>query len=217
MNELGAVIFDMDGVLLDSERLIRSVVMRISAELGHPIPDDVYLACVGRNARDTRRLLEEHISPAYPHVEVERRVDVEIASFLGDAGWPLRPSVMPALEKLVSRGVRRCVATSTARTRAQGRLQSANILHFFEHVSGGDEVSRGKPAPDLFLLAAERLAVPPAACVVIEDSEYGAQAALDAGMRCVMVPDLKTPPDAIRKRIHGVFDDILLAVQSVVI
>jgi len=217
MKPPGAVIFDMDGVLLDSERLIRSQILRISAELGYQIADDVYLACVGRNARDVQQLFEEHVDPAYPYAEVFRRVDAALAHLLGDAGWPLRPSVLPALEMLVSHGVRRCVATSTARTRAQQRLQSARLLHFFEHVSGGDEVSRGKPAPDLFLLAAERLGVPPAACVVIEDSEYGAQGALEAGMRCVMVPDLKTPTDSIRKRVHGVFDDILLAVQSVIV
>lgn len=215
MTSIDAIIFDMDGVLLDSERIIRDVVCCVSSELGYPIPDDIYLMCVGRNARDVRQLLDECISPHFPHEEVYERADVDLQKIVSKGGWPLRPQVRAALDQLSARGIRRCVATSTARIRAHDRLRSADILHYFEHVSGGDEVSRGKPAPDIFLLAAERLAIAPCNCVVIEDSEYGAQAALEAGMRCVMVPDLKTPPETIRNRVDGVFGDILMAVESV--
>ena len=108
-----------------------------------------------------------------------------------------------------------CVATSTAQSSADSRLTSAKIRNYFEHISGGDEVSRGKPAPDIFLLAASRLNLSPEECVVIEDSEYGAQAALEAGMQCLMVPDLKTPPDWIRPLLAGVFDDLVSAADHI--
>jgi len=205
----------MDGVLLDSERLLRDIVLAVSQGFGHTIPDDVYLACVGRNERDTRRILEERVSPHFPHDDVVRLVNERVTALLATNGWPLKPGVVEALEQIVAKGLRLCVATSTAQTLAHGRLVSADIRHYFEHISGGDEVERGKPAPDIFLLAASRLKLPPAACVVIEDSEYGAQAALEAGMQCVMVPDLKTPPDWIRPKLRGVFDDLVGATQHI--
>jgi beta-phosphoglucomutase-like phosphatase (HAD superfamily) len=80
-----------------------------------------------------------------------------------------------------------------------------NLARYFEHISSGDEVSKGKPDPELFLLAASRLAVDPKDCVVIEDSEYGAQAALSAGMSCLIVPDLKIPPEWLIPKVSGVF------------
>ncbi|MFN4895545.1 MAG: HAD family hydrolase [Pseudomonadota bacterium] len=215
MKPLQACIFDMDGVLLDSERFQRDLVISASQELGYDIPNDVYLACVGRNERDTRQIFEERISSTFPHQVVSERVDARIAALIANDGWPLKPGVVGVLENLKAKGLRLCVATSTAKPRAQDRLVSAKIRHFFEHISGGDEVSNGKPAPDLFLLAAGRLKLAPSDCLVIEDSEYGAQAALAAGMGCVMVPDLKTPPDWIRPKLEGVFENLVSAASYI--
>lgn len=215
MKPVQACIFDMDGVLLDSERFLRGIVLSVSQECGHTIPDDVYLECVGRNERDTRRILKERVSPNFPHDDVVRLVSERATALLTTDGWPLKPGVVEALGHIVAKGLRLCVATSTAQTLAHGRLVSANIRHYFEHISGGAEVERGKPSPDIFLLAASRLKLPPAACVVIEDSEYGAQAALEAGMQCVMVPDLKTPPDWIRPRLLGVFENLRTATNHI--
>jgi HAD superfamily hydrolase (TIGR01509 family) len=215
MTRVQACIFDMDGVLLDSERLLRDIVLSVSHEFGHTIPNDVYLACVGRNERDTRRILEERVSPVFPHEDIVRIVNERVTALLTSDGWPLKPGVVAALEQIVAKGLRLCVATSTALPLAHGRLVSADIRHYFEHISGGDEVARGKPAPDIFLLAASRLKLPPANCVVIEDSEYGAQGALEAGMQCMMVPDLKTPPDWIRPKLCGVFDDLISATEHI--
>lgn len=215
-NTTQACIFDMDGVLLDSERFLRDIIISVSEDLGYTISDEVYLACVGTNEHDTRRILEERVSPDFPHEEVGRRVSDQVRSRLASTGWPLKPGIMEALESITSIGIRLCVATSTARPLAEERLQSANIKHYFEHISGGDEVERGKPAPDIFLLAASRLKLPPTSCTVIEDSEYGAQGALEAGMRCIMIPDLKTPPDWLRPQLHGIFDDIQSAAKHIV-
>lgn len=215
MAPVQACIFDMDGVLLDSERFLRDIVISVSEELGYTINDEVYLACVGRNERDVRTILEERVSPNFPHDEVLQQVNARVEALLASDGWPLKPGVVEALQRIVDKDLRLCVATSTAQLLAHERLLSANIRHFFEHISGGDEVPRGKPAPDIFLLAASRLKLPPVNCVVIEDSEYGAQGAIAAGMQCVMVPDLKTPPEWIRPQLRGVFNDLASATSHI--
>jgi HAD superfamily hydrolase (TIGR01509 family) len=205
----------MDGVLIDSEGLIRDLFIAAGAQLGYSISNEVYLMCVGRNTRDSRSIIEDHVCRDFPHEQVREIVDAQLSSRLSKTGWPLKAGVAESLNHIVTSGLRSCVATSTARTRAEQRLESAKIRHYFESITCGDEVPRGKPAPDIFLLAAKRLELPPERCIVIEDSEYGARAALEAGMRCVMVPDLKIPPDSLRPQIDGIFDNLAGAVRYI--
>jgi HAD superfamily hydrolase (TIGR01509 family) len=210
-----ACIFDMDGLLIDSERPLRDVYQAVAEQLGFPITNDIYLLCVGRNEPDTRAIIKEHVSRDFPFEQIAELARARLSTLLADTGWPLKPGATVALERVIEIGLRRCVATSTARALAENRLVSAKIRHYFESITCGDEVTRGKPAPDIFLLAAKRLELPPERCIVLEDSEYGARAALEAGMRCVMVPDLKTPPESLRPQIDGIFDDLVGAVTYI--
>jgi HAD superfamily hydrolase (TIGR01509 family) len=203
MPQFKACIFDMDGVLLDSERIIRDVFTQVSTESGFVVSPEVYLKCVGRNSRDTRDIMSEHLGSDFPYEEIELKVRDLISKQITTSGWPLKPGVIDGLDALRENQIRCCVATSTEQNEARKRLQK--LVHYFEHISSGDEVSKGKPDPELFLLAASRLAVDPKDCVVIEDSEYGAQAALSAGMSCLIVPDLKIPPEWLIPKVSGVF------------
>jgi beta-phosphoglucomutase-like phosphatase (HAD superfamily) len=101
------------------------------------------------------------------------------------------------------------VATSTPRKHAIPRLQQCGLLHRFASVSCGDEVERGKPAPDLFLKAAATIPAPPEKCVVLEDSEAGIRGAHAAGMTAIMVPDLKQPADDVRQLARGVYESLV--------
>ena len=119
------------------------------------------------------------------------------------------------LEALQAAGVPCAVASSSAVKEIRHRLGHVDVLRYFQAVAGGDEVTHGKPDPSLYLLAATRLGVAPADCIAFEDSENGARAAQAAGIRVVIVPDLKQPPEDVAARAHGVIDSLQDALAHV--
>lgn len=192
MHTPAAVIFDMDGLLMDTERVALRTFHEAADGLGITVPDGLYESLIGRTWRTNQVQMREAlgadaaeaISAAWDRA-FEARVAVE--------GIPKKPGADALLEMLSRRGVPRAVATSNARRYAVAQLRDADLLAYFPVVTAGDEVDRGKPAPDIFLATARRLGTRPAACVVLEDSEAGVAAAAAAGMRVIMVPDLVTP------------------------
>jgi HAD superfamily hydrolase (TIGR01509 family) len=190
-----AAVFDMDGLLLDSERPIRDAWHAATRELGVTLSDDDYLAVVGRNEADSRAELQRLLGAAVSYDAVHARASVLIEQALGADGYAVKAGVIALLQALRDRGVTCVVASSTRHDEVQRRLAQAGLAAYFSAVSGGDEVARGKPHPDLFLLAAQRAGHDPVECLVFEDSEHGARGAIAAGMSVVIVPDLKTPGD----------------------
>lgn len=194
---IAAVIFDMDGLMLDTERLARAAWERAFAERGLRIDDAVYYRVIGRTSPDTRRIFGEAYALAPDVVEdiARRKTAFLLASYERDI--PVKPGLIELLAWLDARGVPRAVATSTLRELALHKLGKAGLAGGFRAIVCGDDVARGKPAPDIFLLAAHRLGARPEACAVLEDSEPGIRAARAAGMRAILVPDQAPPaPEA---------------------
>ena len=215
MPAFSVAIFDMDGLLLDSERPIRDAWLQVCAELGAPIDDLAYLGAIGRNARDSRAHLLSVCSPGFDYERAVERVASMLENRYGQSGYPLKDGVLDLLQLLSSRSIPMAVASSSSHEEVRRRLSNAGIAPFFGAIAGGDEVANGKPAPDLFLLANERLARhKPDQCMVFEDSEPGAEAALAAGMRVVIVPDLRPPSDTVATRcaatVHSLRDAVPL-------
>lgn len=203
-----AIILDMDGLMLDTERMARRLWRSVAAELGFDLDDGLFLRLVGRTRADTDILLAEALGSAFPletfrRVASERWID-EVAA----GGIPRKEGVLELLDAIEDAGVRRAVATSTRRIGADRSLAAAGIAGRFDAVVTGDEVTRGKPAPDIFLVAAGRLGVDPATCIVLEDSLYGIRAAHAAGMVPIMVPDLVEPTDEVRALTHRILDSL---------
>ncbi len=196
----------MDGVILDSERIIRDIWLDVMPEFGYEVGEDAFLELVGRNSQDAERIIYQRFGPAFPLRDVMTATRLRIVENVQANGWPLKPGVVMLLERLTRYGFPLAVATSTARTEAVSRLDSAGVHAFFAHVHGGDEVLRGKPSPELFLLAARSLEVSPAGCIVVEDSEHGVEAAIAAGMRAIIIPDLKRPSLAVAAKALGVYE-----------
>ncbi len=188
-NAPAAVIFDMDGLLLDSEAVMRRCFDRVAAEQGWALPAGVFESMIGSNRAMSLEILSRHVPAEIVAADFDDAVhaayDAEIAR-----GIPLKSGALALIEHLAVRHIPRAVATSSAVCRTQKKLSTAGLLTFMDAVASGDEVARGKPAPDVFLLAAERLRVQPGDCIVFEDSPTGVRGALAAGMRVVQVPDL---------------------------
>ncbi len=190
---LAAVILDMDGLMFDTERIAIDAWMRAGADCGCPIPRSLIVETVGLDARSARSYLERALGRSFDYGRVRPLRLRYGAEVIEQQGVPVKPGLPELLEVLASRGVPRAVATSTERARAETLLSKANLAAPFDVAVCGDEVERGKPAPDIFLVAAERLRASPPQCLVLEDSEMGIRAARSAGMRAFLVPDLKAP------------------------
>lgn len=197
-----AVIFDMDGLMLDSERAINACMASAARELGHALPDSLWLKMIGGGDGLCRRLLSEQIGEAAADALLMRSETLYDA--VADAGIDHRPGIVELLEWLVARGIPRAVATSTRRPLAMRKLAAAGLLPYFDAVCTSSDVPRPKPAPDVYLLAASTLGVQPARCLVLEDSPTGVRAALAAGMTPVQVPDMLEPDEGVRALAHRI-------------
>lgn len=205
-----AVIFDMDGLMFDTERLARDAWRRAMAEHGYAMADDVYLTAVGRTVEGACAAFVQALGADLPVREIEAAKSQYLSVMLEPAP-PLKDGLVDLLDHLARRGIRAAVASATARAEIERRLEAVGLRERFGAVVGGDEVAHGKPAPDLFLLAAERLGVAPPECVVLEDSEAGIRAAAAAGMPAIMVPDLAQPTAAVR----GLADSVVPSLSAV--
>ena len=192
-----AVILDMDGVMLDTEPLAARAWRDAARDLGIEFDDAVTLRLIGLNFPDCRAMLRAHHGDNYPVDELMRKWHGAYDAITEREGVTLKPGVMELLQWLEREGIRKGVATSTRRSRAEAKLASAGVRGYVSVLVGGDEIARGKPAPDIFIEAAARLGIEAPHCIVIEDSEPGVRGALAARMTPIMVPDMQPPSDAL--------------------
>jgi HAD superfamily hydrolase (TIGR01509 family) len=189
----GAVVFDMDGLMLDTERLALRCWTIAIERLGLDFDPALMPAMIGRNSRDSRTLVLERHGDDFPIDRLMQASQETYDAMVARDGVAVKPGLVALLDWLDVMRIPRVVATSTRRTRAEAKLAQADLLARFAALVGGDEVERGKPAPDIFLLAATRVGVAPADCIVLEDSEPGVHGAMAAGMIPIMVPDILAP------------------------
>jgi len=195
---LSAVIFDMDGLMLDTERLAPPAWRDAKDAIGADFDMSLLDAMVGRNYQDCRALILERHGASFPTDRLMDAWHVAYDAIVARDGIAIKHGLFDLLDWLEQAHIPKAVATSTRRSRAMAKLESAGLASRFAALVGGDEIARGKPAPDIFLRAAERLGAQPASCVVLEDSAPGIRAALAAGMTPIMVPDQHQPaPDIL--------------------
>jgi len=203
-----AVIFDMDGLMLDTERIAMITCKRAAEDFGYAIVDDIYLQVIGRTVEDTYRIFCGALGEDFPFHDIRNRRLTSTEEYLHRYGLPKKPGLIEVLGLLQNCSVPKAVATSTRQEDAYDRLRVAELCHCFDAIVGGDEVVRGKPAPDLFLLAAERLKTTPTDGIVLEDSDAGIRAAQAAGMTPILMPDLKEPSDEVRALASWVYPSL---------
>jgi HAD superfamily hydrolase (TIGR01509 family) len=202
-----AVLFDMDGLLVDTETVYRDAVAAEAAARGHPIPLSLLLQMPGLPEHACDELARSHFGQNVDisdySVEVTRRV-TEIVK----AGVALKDGVIELLDVLDENRLPRAIVTSSSHGTVEGHLGSTGILPRFDAVIAHGDYRRGKPHPDPFLRGAEVLAKDPARCLVLEDSYNGVRAAHAAGMVTVMVPDLLDATEEMRKLCHAIVNTL---------
>lgn len=189
---LQAAIFDMDGLMLDTERIAIDCWMAAAGELNLPLHECVPYGMVGMHMSKVPDYLRLELGSDAP---VQDLIDATHACYLKATAVaiPHRPGVRDLLEWLKQRGIPCAVATSSRRSVAEHHLQEAGLWSYFEFAVCGDEIEHPKPAPDIYLKASASLGRLPQECVAFEDSNFGIAAAHSAGCRVIMVPDLRPP------------------------
>jgi HAD superfamily hydrolase (TIGR01509 family) len=203
-----AVIFDMDGLLLDTERPAVECWLEAARSQGYDLDASVPIATIGLNEEGTRKVVMDACGPVFPYDAIRADLDVLYAARVEREGIPHRPGLSVLLDRLDALKIPMAVATSTVRTWAEWKLKKAGIFHRFAVLACGDEVSRGKPEPDIFLLAARRLGRKAEECIGFEDSPFGLRALKSAGIPSVFVKDMVEPSPEVLAGVWRRFDNL---------
>ncbi len=209
MKQLSLVIFDMDGLMFDTERLAFSAWKKAGKDFGFEITPNLYTKTIGSDFRDVQLIYNNHFGKSFPYHEIRKTEIQYTEEYIEQNGVPVKKGLYQLINFLEEKSILRAVATSTERERAEKYLSLANIKDKFDLIVCGDDVLRGKPEPDIFLKAAERLNCLPNECIVLEDSENGLKAAATAGMYPVYIPDLNRPSKEVQKLIYREFDSLI--------
>ena len=205
-------IFDMDGILFDTERLYQETWREVASERGITLPYEFTLAVSGAAKDAFFRAIEK-----FYHTDDPEKVADEVYARMAvkqDFPLPIKPGVPEILQGFQSRGAKIAVASSTYHEQVKKNLERNGLLPYFDAVISGDEVKRTKPDPEIFLKAAEKMGVSPTECYVFEDSFNGIRAAHAAGACAVMVVDLMEPDEEIRSISDHIFHSMVEAKET---
>ena len=202
------VIFDMDGLLFDTERLYIEQSRISEKEYGLAIPEEIHWETIGKTLGDARKVYAERYGRDFPVEEFMHTTKDLVYRYIEEHGLPVKPGAFDLLRELRDRCFTVILASSSPRWMIEKNLRLAEMADFFDFTVSGEDVERGKPSPDIFLRAAALAEADPAECVVLEDSNNGIRAAFAAGMRPVMVPDIKPPEPDVTEMVYKVYRDL---------
>lgn len=203
-----AVIFDMDGLMLDTEIIYHHAWQRAAADLGYRLDDNVLHGLIGIRTEECEEVIRTRLGDGFPLHAFRLGWNQHWRAIAETGGIPLKLGLLELLDLLEARQIPKAVATSSTQAEAEYSLTITRLRARFPVVVSGDQVVHGKPAPDIFLAAATALYVDPARCTAFEDSSAGAIAASTAGMRTYIVPDLVQPSAEARARAADVFSSL---------
>lgn len=203
-----AVIFDMDGLLLDTVPLYFSAFSQASSDIGHSLSFTYLQSLIGLLGHELRDRLLRDFGPAFPVDALLETTRVHLSDLMRQ-GVPLKAGATELVADLYHLGIPLAIATSMTTLEATQHLEQAKLRQFFQAVVGRDLVHASKPHPDVYLAAAARLQLQPNQCIALEDSFTGIRSAQRAGCMVIMVPDILVPTSEIRELCIGVVDNLL--------
>ena len=202
-------LFDMDGTMFDTERLRFQTLKQASNEfIGQEFSDEYLMQCLGLSAKMAEQLAQKFYGEQIPYQAIRKRADEIELAFVRQNGVPIKKGLIQVLERLRKSGLRMAVATSSRRAIAEEYLINANVYKFFDLLVCGDEVEQGKPHPEIFITAAQRLNLQPQQCLMFEDSENGINSASEAGGVTILLKDIKEPSDQMLAQTRFYYQDM---------
>jgi len=208
MKNFKAAVFDMDGLLLDSEQLALQAFEAGCEQFGLGDQTELFMRFVGTNADKGNAEMKQALDGI---IDVDKFINTWrgiYADWISKKPVPLKAGVTDVLTHLKLLNIPMAVATSTKTAAAEKKLNMAGIFNYFDVVIGGEQVSHSKPAPDIFLKAASILSIEPLGCIAFEDSPNGVRSAVAAGMTVVQIPDMIKPDETLLKLGHIVLNEL---------
>lgn len=206
--KISAVVFDMDGVIFDTERLSLECWKLLADREGLEGIEEVCKRCIGRTTPESIVILREAYGEGLDVAGLRAELSALMHKTIAERGMPIKTGVREILDFLKDSGVPIALASSTRYVTVTSQLGEAGFLDYFSVVVGGDMAEHGKPAPDIYLAACEKLGADPAKAIAVEDSYNGIRAAHAAGMKPVMVPDILPPDDEMREKAVHICRDL---------
>ena len=203
-----AIVFDMDGVLFDTEMVCLEGWKQVAENNNLPNMEQVFTRCIGLNNNDCQAVLRDAYGEDFDYGTFRKQASVEFWNYIETKGLPEKPFMHELLEWLKASDYKVGLASSTRRESVLNCLKNAGILEYFEVIISGDMVEHSKPEPDIYLLACAELGVEPGEAYAIEDSFNGIRSAYDAGMKPIMVPDMLAPDEEMREKSVVILKDL---------
>lgn len=203
-----AVIFDMDGLMIDSERVTYECFRKYYKSINRDMTEEFYKTLLGQTVEVCRGKVLKKYGNDFPYEDSVKQSHKMLAERFLAEGVPVKKGLIELLEFLKKNNYKTIVATSSERRRVDKILDMAGITQYFDDSICGDEVKNGKPNPEVFLKACEKLSVRADEALVLEDSEAGIQAAFSGGIKVICVPDMKYPEEKYKKMTTSICDDL---------
>ena len=211
--KIKAVLFDMDGVVLDTEKLYVRFWQEAAVSLGFPMTREHALGMRSLSREVGERQLKAFLGEDVDYMEVrDKRIEL-MSAFIESHGVETKPGIHELLTYLKEKGIKTSIATSSPLDRTKKYLSQVGLVNDFDALVSGHMVEHGKPAPDIYLYAAQKLGLKPEECLVLEDSPTGLLAAYRAGCIPVMVPDQDQPDEETRSRAYAVVENLVVVMQ----
>jgi len=199
-NDIKLVIFDMDGLMFDTEKLYVKMWPEAAINFGYDISEDFVKSSIGLNIEAGCEHFKKQFGQDFPYHEIRAERVKAMIALVKQNGIPIKNGLCELVLYLHGINVKMVVATSSERSKTEIYIKSSGLFDYFDFIVCGDEISQSKPNPEIFLKAAEKAGIPIEQCLVLEDSENGINAAFNAKMKCIMVPDLIAPNEELVKK-----------------
>ncbi|KRM22288.1 HAD family hydrolase [Latilactobacillus graminis] len=202
------IIFDMDGLLVDSEKIYYQANVRAAKEMGFAFTPADHQAILGTTDAYLRNYFKQKLGSADAAAEFIDRSYRNVAAVIATDGVAIKPGLVTLLDYSDAHGINRVIASSNFRSMVDDFMQSTGLQARFDQVVAGDEVTHGKPHPEIFLKALDKLALPAANALVLEDSPNGVMAANQAAIPVIMIPDLIAPTEVTQQQTLATVADL---------